>query len=131
MIGRYTTGDVKIKTNNLVIPKNVYVVVGLNALHLDRAVWGRDADTFNPDNFTKENVRKRHPNSFVAFSGGQQDCVGLKFANLSMKVILYKLLKAYRLETDEKFEDGLLSGATVAPAFEAEMNLENFEGRQP
>lgn len=36
-----------------------------------------------------------------------------------------------RIATDEKFEDGLLSGATVAPAFEAEMNLENFAGRQP
>ena len=35
-----------------------------------------------------------------------------------------------RLSTDERFEDSLLSGAAVASAFEAEMNLENFAGRQ-
>lgn len=105
IIGRYTNGDVQIKTNNLVIPSDVFVIVGISMLHRDKTVWGAEADKFNPDNFSRENIAKRHPNAFLAFSGGQRNCVGLKFANLSMKVILYKLLKAYRLETDEKFED--------------------------
>lgn len=105
IIGRFTTGDVQIKTNNLVIPENVFVVIGMSMLHRDKSIWGPGADEFNPDNFSKENIAKRSPNHFVAFSGGQRNCVGLKFANLSMKVMLYKLLQAYRLETDEKFED--------------------------
>lgn len=105
LIGRYTTGDVKLKSNNLIIPKNVYLVIGISMLHRDPEYWGQEAHEFNPDNFSKENIAKRHRHSFVAFSGGQRNCVGLKFANLSMKVMLYKLLKAYRIETDEKFED--------------------------
>jgi cytochrome P450 len=105
IIGRYTTGDVKIKTNGLVIPSNVYLIIGISMLHRDPKHWGPVANEFNPENFSKENIAKRHRHSFVAFSGGQRNCVGLKFANLSMKVMLFKLLKAYRLETDEKFED--------------------------
>lgn len=105
IIGRYTTGDVRIKTNNVVIPKDVFVIIGFSMLHRNEAIWGPEADKFNPENFSRENIAKRHPNSFIAFSGGQRNCVGLKFANLSMKVILFKLLKAYRLETDERFED--------------------------
>lgn len=105
IIGRFTTGDVKLKTNDLVIPKNVYAVLGISMLHRDENIWGPQASTFNPDNFEKENVAKRHAHAFAAFSGGPRNCVGLKFANLSMKVMLYKLIKAYRLDTDEKFDD--------------------------
>lgn len=103
IIGRYTTGDVRIKTRNLVIPENVFLVIGMSPLHRDKAFWGEEAEKFNPDNFSKENIAKSHPNRFVAFSAGPKNCAGIKFANLSMKVVLCKLLRSYRLETDEKF----------------------------
>lgn len=105
IVARQATGDVKIKTRDIVIPKGVNIVVGISQLHRDKSIWGPEAEKFNPENFSKENVAKRHPNSFIAFSGGPRNCVGYKFTNLSMKVTLYKLLKAYRLETDEKLED--------------------------
>lgn len=105
IIGRYTTGDVQLKTRNIVIPKDVFVVMGISMLHRDPNIWGPDADKFNPDNFLPKNLENRHPFCFAAFSGGPKNCVGLKFADLSMKMIIYKLLKAYRIETDEKFED--------------------------
>jgi len=105
IIGRYTTGNVTIKTNNLTIPKNVFVIIGMSMLHRQREIWGDDANQFNPENFSKENCAKRKAGSFVAFSNGLRNCVGIKFADLSMKVILFKLLQAYRLETDEKFDD--------------------------
>lgn len=105
IIGRFTTGDVQLKTNNLVVPKNVYAVLGISMLHRDPNIWGPQADRFDPDNFTRENMSERHPHAFAAFSGGPRNCVGLKFANLSMKVMLFKLIKAYRLDTDEKFDD--------------------------
>lgn len=32
--------------------------------------------TFNPDNFSQENVSKRHKFSLIAFSGGPRGCIG-------------------------------------------------------
>lgn len=105
IIARQCTGNVKLKTKDIVVPKGVNIVIAISVMHRDKEFWGENADKFDPENFSKENVAKRHPNCFVAFSGGQRNCVGTKFTILSMKTILYKLLKAYRLETDEKFED--------------------------
>ena len=105
IVARQTTGDVKLKTRNIVVPKGVNLVVGISMLHRDKNVWGPNADKFDPEHFSKENIAQRHPNAFIAFSGGQRNCVGYKFTHLSMKVLIYRLLKAYRLETDEKFED--------------------------
>lgn len=105
IVARQTTGDVKLKTRGLVVPKGVNIIIGLSMLHRDKKFWGPDAEKFDPENFSKENIAKRHPNCYVPFSGGQRNCVGQKFTNLTVKVFLYKLLRAYRLETDEKFED--------------------------
>lgn len=33
-------------------------------------------DVFDPDNFSVENVAKRHKYSYIAFSGGPRGCIG-------------------------------------------------------
>jgi cytochrome P450 len=105
IIGRYSTGNIKLKTKNLVIPEGVFLIVGFSMCHRNKKYWGPDAHKFNPENFSKENIRNRHPNAFIAFSGGPRNCVGLKFADLSMKMILYKILRNYQLSTDEIFNE--------------------------
>ncbi len=105
MIGRLTTGEVHLKTRNLVIPEGVNLVIAVAILHRNKKIWGLDADKFDPDRFSRENKSRRHPHAFIGFSNGPRDCVGVKFAYLSLKMVIYKIIRAYRLETDEKFED--------------------------
>ncbi|XP_015366846.1 PREDICTED: cytochrome P450 4g15-like [Diuraphis noxia] len=61
--------------------------------------------TFNPENFSPENVAKRHKYSFIAFSGGPRSCIGSKYAMLSMKVTLSTFLRYFSVHTDIKLTD--------------------------
>jgi hypothetical protein len=58
------------------IPAGITLLINFYTLHRRPDVWGDDAEEFNPDHFLPENVEKRHPYSFLPFSGGQRNCIG-------------------------------------------------------
>lgn len=65
-----------IATRNLVIPKGVTIIIPIFIMQRDEEIWGPEAHLFNPENFSAENVAKRHPCSFIPFSYGQRNCFG-------------------------------------------------------
>ncbi|XP_055329465.1 cytochrome P450 20A1-like [Paramacrobiotus metropolitanus] len=69
-----------------------------------------DADCFNPENFSKENVKKRHPFAFkpFGFAGGRQ-CVGNRFALEETALALAMLIRTFRFE--------MVPDQTVEPFF--------------
>jgi cytochrome P450 len=86
------------------IPGGTIVYVLANAINRLPMYWGPDADEFNPgrwdelpDTYTK--------NAFMTFLQGPRGCVGRKFAETEMKVILCCLLSMYTFETDKSKED--------------------------
>lgn len=89
----------------LVIPKGTTFVLNIYALHRQKYIWGDKADMFNPDHFLPENVAKRHPCSYIPFSTGRRNCIGHRYAILSMKIILLKLLQNYVFSSDLIYED--------------------------
>lgn len=89
----------------LVIPKGTTFVLNIYALHRQRDIWGDKADLFNPDHFLPENVAKRHPCSYIPFSTGRRNCIGHRYAMISMKIILLKLLKSYIFSTDLSYDE--------------------------
>lgn len=68
-------------------------------------IWGQDADEFKPERFTKENFEKIHPFAYSPFSRGPRNCVGYKYAMMSMKVILAHLYRNFKFSTTLKLED--------------------------
>lgn len=105
MIARELNGPVKL-SNGVILPAGTTIGIGIRDTHRNKKVWGEDADQFNPDRFdqSRESVQNRHPYSFIPFSGGPRNCIGLKFAKNSMKVVLYKILKQFVITTDLKLE---------------------------
>lgn len=100
---RHCTEDTKLR--NTVIPKGAEVVISVLTAHRRKDVWGLDADKFNPDHFDKEVSTKRNPFAFMAFANGPRNCIGRRFAIMSMKIILAKLLRKYRFSTNLHMED--------------------------
>lgn len=87
------------------VPKGTTFLIIIYTLHRLKSIWGPDADKFNPDNFTPENVAKRHPFSYIPFGNGGRNCIGLHYANLNMRFNLIKILAKYRFSTNLKYEE--------------------------
>jgi cytochrome P450 len=104
LIGRETTEDFEISPG-CIIPKDTPITINSFVLHRRKDIYGADSDKFNPNNFRPENVAKRHPFSFQAFSKGKRNCIGYNFATVFIKIVLASLIKRLRFTTKSKFED--------------------------
>lgn len=65
----------------------------------DPSIWGADVNDFNPDRFLPERVAERHPWSFLPYSGGPRNCIGIKHAAISVRIMLVHLLRRYKFTT--------------------------------
>ena len=75
-----------------------------------------NADSFDPDNF--DPLNKPDSFSFLGFGQGPRNCVGKRYAMLSMKLALVPLLKNYKLVKTKNSPENLklfkfLAGADV------------------
>ncbi|XP_041421152.1 cytochrome P450 3A21-like isoform X1 [Xenopus laevis] len=92
--------------NGVTIPAGVVIVVPLFALHLNPEVWP-EPDHFQPERFSKENQKNQDPYNFLPFGTGPRNCIGMRFASVSMKVALTLLLQNFRFETCKDTPDPL------------------------
>ncbi|CAO1377376.1 unnamed protein product [Diamesa serratosioi] len=104
VIFRENSEDYEI-TPGVVVPKNTIFILNIYALHRSKAIWGGDADKFNPDNFLPENIAKRHSCSYIPYSTGRRNCIGSRYATISMKIILLQLLRVYKFSSDLKYDN--------------------------
>ncbi|XP_055317506.1 cytochrome P450 4c21-like [Sitodiplosis mosellana] len=100
---RHCTEDTKLA--NCVVPAGTEAVISTMTVHRRKDIWGNDADEFNPDHFSREAMSKRSPYAFMAFSNGTRYCMGQKFAFISIKIILAKLFRKYRISTRLEMDD--------------------------
>ncbi|XP_053671746.1 cytochrome P450 4C1-like [Anopheles nili] len=111
LIARVPTKEVQAK--DYTIPEGAIVLIPFLKMHRDKAIWGPDAETFNPDNFLPERCAQRHPYAFIPFSQGPRNCIGMKYGWISMKILLCHVIRQYRIATDIKLSDIQLSLSLV------------------
>ncbi|KAL7025554.1 hypothetical protein ACKWTF_013530 [Chironomus riparius] len=87
------------------IPVKAAVVVPISRVHKNKKFWGDDAEEFNPERFSKENISKIHPYAFVPFTKGPRMCLGYRYAMMLMKIQLANFLMRYEVDTDLKLNE--------------------------
>ena len=71
-----------------IVPEDRLMVL-TPSLHRDRAVWGDDAEAFNPDRFVEpQPPAKIPPNAYLPFGTGQRACIGRQFALQEATLVL-------------------------------------------
>ncbi|XP_065354384.1 probable cytochrome P450 313a4 [Calliphora vicina] len=104
LIGRHVTKDMPL-TKDLVLPKDIQVIMSIFHVHRRKDIWGPNANSFDPDNFLPENMAGKHAYAYIPFSKGTRNCIGWRYALFAMKVIIVGIIRNYRLSTTTKYED--------------------------
>ncbi|KAF8817255.1 cytochrome P450 [Phlegmacium glaucopus] len=92
------------KTSSLHLRKNTQLVIGIIAANRDPDIWGPDAHEWKPERWLGErrlSMEKKFPGVYsgqMTFLGGERSCVGFKFSELEMKVVLSTLVEAFVFE---------------------------------
>jgi cytochrome P450/NADPH-cytochrome P450 reductase len=97
------------------IKKRNMVIMHALALHRDRAVWGEDADRFNPDHFSREAERERPVNAFKPFGNGQRACIGRQFALQEAVLTLGMILQRFTLVDHTGYQLKIKEALTIKP----------------
>lgn len=87
------------------IPSGTQLVVDVFNMQRDENVWGPKAKTFYPEHFSKENKDRINPYTFIPYSRGIRSCIGIKYSQYVVKILLINLLHKYKLTTNTKLED--------------------------
>jgi len=86
------------------IKKGDQVFVSPYFTHRMPEIW-TEPNKFDPERFNKERAEDRnHKHAWIPFGGGAHKCLGIKFAELQVKLILFHLLKNYKLDVPNNYE---------------------------
>ncbi|XP_036604580.1 cytochrome P450 3A24-like [Trichosurus vulpecula] len=83
--------------NGITIPKGTVVMVPLHVLHHDPEYWP-EPEEFRPERFDREGRKSIDPYVFLPFGAGPRNCIGMRFAMLTMKTALVMLLQSFTLQ---------------------------------
>ena len=99
-----------IELNGHFFPSGTVLSVPAYTIHHSTEIWGANADSFDPERFSKERLTERQKHAFVPFSHGPRACVGQNLASMELAIFVSTIFHRYEfdlrqdhLETREGF----------------------------
>lgn len=87
------------------IPLGTEVLIPILAVHHDQAIWGNDANEFNPSRFSEGVARAaKHPVAYIPFGLGVRQCIGQNLAILQTKLTLAIILQRFVLRLSPQYK---------------------------
>jgi len=101
-LGSSITGEDGTKISNIPISKNTNVIISIVGVNRDPTIWGPDASEWKPERWLSplpaSVSEARVPgvySNMLTFLGGGRACIGFKFSQLEMKVLLSVLIPEF------------------------------------
>jgi cytochrome P450 len=85
------------RVGDITIPKGSTVIVYVYGAHHAPRYW-HDPESFDPERFTKANLKQLTPFTHLPFGGGPRGCIGNHYAMLQVLMILSVLVRRYDFE---------------------------------
>ncbi|XP_023305619.2 probable cytochrome P450 313a4 [Lucilia cuprina] len=104
LIGRESMENCHL-TDTIELPKGFQILISIFHLHRRQDLWGNKAAEFNPDNFLPQNIKKRHPYAYIPFSKGLRNCIGWRYAQIALKILVLNLVRDFEFSTDFPYSD--------------------------
>ncbi|XP_043462504.1 cytochrome P450 4g15-like isoform X4 [Leptopilina heterotoma] len=95
---RNVTNDLRIK--KYTIPKGTDVFISIAQLHKNKKFWPKPKN-FDPDRFLPNEIAKRPSCCYLPFSMGSRSCIGFRFAEMLLKIVISSILRKYVLSCDK------------------------------
>ncbi|KAI0059700.1 cytochrome P450 [Artomyces pyxidatus] len=95
--------------SSLFVPRGTTVLINILGVNRDPSIWGADASEWKPGRWLaplpESVVEARIPgvySNLLTFVGGGRACIGFKFSQLEMKVVLSQLIREFRFAPSSK-----------------------------
>ncbi|XP_031138529.1 thromboxane-A synthase [Sander lucioperca] len=102
--------------NGQLLPKGATLEIPAGFLHHDPEHWP-EPESFIPERFTPEAKGNRHPFVYLPFGAGPRNCVGMRLAQLEIKMALVRLFRRFSIVacSETKVPLELKSSSTLGP----------------
>ena len=98
---RCCSKDYHVPGTDIIIKKGQIVRASNAGICMDPNIFPNPYE-YNPENFLKENSSDRNPYSFLTFSLGPRNCIGMRFSMFEMKVCITSLVSKFNFIPCEK-----------------------------
>ncbi|KAL5482417.1 hypothetical protein ACEPAI_9011 [Sanghuangporus weigelae] len=112
--------DGKTEIKEIPLRKGTGIQISIIGANRNKAIWGEDADEWRPERWLEplpKSVDEAHLpgvySQMMTFLGGGRACIGFKFSELEMKVVLSVLLEKFIFEPGPEVYWGM--GGIISP----------------
>ncbi len=101
------------------------VIYPIHTHHMEQ--WWSEPFRFDPERFAPgREEHKRHSHSYVPFGGGNHMCLGLRFAELQIKAVIFQLIARFRISVPDGYRMPVQQAPISKPTDGLPLHLEKI-----
>lgn len=109
--------------NGYKVPEGALIIMSPYVLHRHPGLWD-NPEGFDPRRWEPEAVKQRPRFAYLPFAGGPHICIGDRFAQFEIAIVLSMVLQKFRLDIVPSHPIEMLPLATIRPRYGIRMRLQ-------